>query len=46
MQGLFTTPGTVDIKKELVGTGYLLHIVNETLTMEQGEAFVKAFEAA
>ena len=46
VQVFVTTQGALDIKKELGGKGYLLHIVNETLTLEQGQAFVKAFEAA
>jgi hypothetical protein len=41
-----TTQGTLDIKKELGGKGFLMHFVNETLTLEKGQAFLKAFEAA
>jgi hypothetical protein len=40
------TQGALDIKKELGGKGYLLHIVNETLTVEEGRAFLEAFEVA
>lgn len=46
VQVFVTTQGALDIKKELGGKGFLLHIVNETLTLEQGRAFLKAFEAA
>jgi hypothetical protein len=46
VQVLVTTQGALNIKKELGGKGFLLHIVNETLTPEQGRAFMKAFEAA
>jgi hypothetical protein len=46
VQVFVTTQGALDIKKELGGKGFLLHIVNETLTLEQGQAFLKAFEAA
>ena len=46
VQVFVTTQGALDIKKELGGKGYLLHIVNETLTPEEGRAFIKAFEAA
>jgi 5-methyltetrahydrofolate--homocysteine methyltransferase len=46
VQVFVTTQGALDIKKELGGKGYLLHIVNETLTLEQGRAFMEAFEAA
>ena len=45
VQVFVTTQGALDIKKELGGKGYLLHIVNEALTPEQGKAFLKAFEA-
>jgi 5-methyltetrahydrofolate--homocysteine methyltransferase len=46
VQVFVTTQGALDIKKELGGKGYLLHIVNETLTLEQAQAFLRAFEAA
>lgn len=46
VQVFVTTQGALDIKKELGGKGYLLHIINETLTAEEGKAFLKAFEAA
>ena len=44
VQVFVTTQGALDIKKELGGQGYLLHIVNEKLTPEEGRAFLKAFE--
>ena len=46
VQVFVTAQGALDIKRELGGKGYLLHIVNETLTPEQGRAFMEAFEAA
>jgi hypothetical protein len=46
VQIFVTRQGALDIKRELGGKGFLLHIVNEMLTPEQGRAFVKAFEAA
>jgi hypothetical protein len=46
VQVFVTAQGALDIKKELGGKGYLLHIVNERLTLEEGQAFMKAFEAA
>ena len=46
VQVFVTTQGALDIKKELGGKGCLLHITNENLTVEAGQAFVKAFEAA
>lgn len=46
VQVFVTTQGALAIKKELGGKGYLLHIVNERLTLEQAQAFLKAFEAA
>jgi hypothetical protein len=46
VQVFVSAQGALDLKKELGGKGYLLHIVNEKLTPEQGEAFIKAFEAA
>jgi hypothetical protein len=46
VQIFVTTQGALDIKKELGGKGYLLHIVNEALTVEQGQAFLNTFEAA
>jgi hypothetical protein len=45
VQVFVTTRGALDIKKELGGKGFLLHIVNEALTPEQGQAFVEAFDA-
>jgi 5-methyltetrahydrofolate--homocysteine methyltransferase len=46
VQVFVTTQGALDIKKELGGKGFLLHIVNEQLTPEEGEAFLREFEAA
>lgn len=46
VQVFVTTRGALDIKKELGGQGFLLHIVNETLTLEQAHAFLEAFRAA
>ncbi len=46
VQVFVNTQGALDIKKELGGKGYLLNIVNERLTMEEGHAFVKVFEEA
>jgi len=46
VQVFVTTQGALDIKKELGGRGFLIHIVNETLTLEQGRAFIEAFDAA
>ena len=45
VQVFVTTQGALRIKKELGGKGYLLHIVNEQLTPEEGKAFLKTFEA-
>ena len=46
VQVFVTTQGALDIKKELGGKGFLMHIVNETLTIEQARAFLRAFETA
>ncbi len=46
VQVFVTAQGALDIRKELGGKGFLLHIVNETLTPEQGKAFLETFEAA
>jgi hypothetical protein len=46
VQVFVTRQGALDIKRELGGKGFLLHIVNERLTPEDGQAFVEAFEAA
>jgi len=46
VQVFVTTQGALRIKRELGGRGFLLHIVNEQLTLEEGRAFVEAFEAA
>ncbi|MGA2488821.1 MAG: hypothetical protein ABSF99_01345 [Anaerolineales bacterium] len=45
VQVFVTAQGALDIKKELGGKGCILHIVNERLTVEEGRAFVKVFEA-
>jgi hypothetical protein len=46
VQVFVTTQGALGIKKELGGKNCLLHIVNETLTLEQGLAFLDAFDKA
>jgi hypothetical protein len=46
VQVYVTTQGALDIKKERGGKGCLLHIVNETLTVEHGQAFLETFEDA
>jgi hypothetical protein len=46
VQVFVTTQGALDIKKELSGKGFLLHIVNERLTPEEGNAFIRVFESA
>jgi 5-methyltetrahydrofolate--homocysteine methyltransferase len=44
VQVFVTTRGALQIKKELGGKGYLLHIVNEQLTLEEAQAFLEEFE--
>jgi len=46
VQVYVSTQGALDIKRELGGKGFLIHIVNETLKLGEGRAFVKAFVAA
>jgi hypothetical protein len=46
VQVFVTAQGALDIKKELGGKGFLLHIVNERLTPEEGRAFVQTFRSA
>jgi hypothetical protein len=37
-----TREGAMTIQKELGGRGFIFHIINETLTVEEGEAFLRA----
>ena len=46
VQVFVTARGALDIKRKLGGKGFLLHIINETLTAEQGKAFLEIFESA
>jgi len=38
--------GALIVKKELGGKGFLMHIVDETLSQEEAEAFLKALDQA